>query len=563
MDATVLQAVLPEVREALGDRPVTKTELVGRFGVLLRFGGLRRPLWVSAHPELSRLSLVDEPPPGEDPRPAPDSLEEPLRRARLVGVDQEAGGRVAILRFRNEDSRHAEPRLVAELIPRFANVILLGNDGRILWCRREFGGNRPRTIRPGQAYEPPAADPGRPLAGLTTEEVRERLAEAPDGPVHARLPRGWGGGAAGFVRVLEEAGVDPVERLAKIAAAVAREPAPVVLRRQGSEELVLFPADPGEVPGWKPVPAGSPGAAVDLWYRPRESGEAGDRLGADLRRVLVRRRGRAAKALRKIEQRLEEAGRADELRARAELLAAHQARIGKGQRAVTLPAFEGTGQVEIELDPKLDAAGNVQRLFKKARKLERGRDELVMQKSIQETELAEADAGIAALEAEPEGDELRELAERLAPSLLRAKPGGSSDATRAEKEPERHPSLPEGFNPRVYDLPGGWVVWVGRSARQNDELSHRRASNRDLWFHARGAQGSHTVLRIASGKGEPPREIIEMTAAIAAFHSKARNSKLVPVSYCEKRYVRKPRGAPVGTASIMREKVVMVEPREP
>jgi len=130
-------------------------------------------------------------------------------------------------------------------------------------------------------------------------------------------------------------------------------------------------------------------------------------------------------------------------------------------------------------------------------------------------------------------------------------------------EPERHPSLPDGFNPRVYELPGGWIVWVGRSARQNDELSHRRASQKDLWFHARGAQGSHTVLRISSGKGEPPREILEMTASIAAFHSKARNSKLVPVAYCEKRYVRKPRGAPVGTASIMREKVLMVEPKEP
>ena len=54
-----------------------------------------------------------------------------------------------------------------------------------------------------------------------------------------------------------------------------------------------------------------------------------------------------------------------------------------------------------------------------------------------------------------------------------------------------------------------------------------------------------------------------MTASIAAFHSKARKSKLVPVAYCEKRYVRRPRGAPVGTAAIMREKVLMVEPREP
>ena len=112
-------------------------------------------------------------------------------------------------------------------------------------------------------------------------------------------------------------------------------------------------------------------------------------------------------------------------------------------------------------------------------------------------------------------------------------------------------------------LSGGWEVRVGRSNSENDELTHRWASQRDLWFHARGAQGSHAVLRVGSGKGEPPREIIEAAAAIAAWFSKARNSSLVPVAYTEKRYVRKPRKAPVGTALMMREKVIMVTPALP
>ena len=71
------------------------------------------------------------------------------------------------------------------------------------------------------------------------------------------------------------------------------------------------------------------------------------------------------------------------------------------------------------------------------------------------------------------------------------------------------------------------------------------------------------MLRIGSGKGEPPRDTIEAAAQIAAFHSKARNSKLVPVAYTEKRYARKPRKAPVGTALLMREKVLMVQPKLP
>jgi len=248
----------------------------------------------------------------------------------------------------------------------------------------------------------------------------------------------------------------------------------------------------------------------------------------------------------------------------AEVLAAHQGEVRRGQRRAVLPAFDGEDEVTIELDPKLDAAGNVEALFRKARRLARGHDDLASQRAILEAEIANADGGLAALETRPSLTALRALALEHAPALLDPRgPRGSTGAAPGPGAADRPSSLPEGFSPRRYVLPGGWEVWVGRNARQNDELTHRWASQRDLWFHARGCEGSHTVLRVASGKGEPTREVIEQVAAIAAFHSKARNSKLVPVAYTERRHVRKPRGAPVGTASIQREKVIFVEPREP
>jgi predicted ribosome quality control (RQC) complex YloA/Tae2 family protein len=205
----------------------------------------------------------------------------------------------------------------------------------------------------------------------------------------------------------------------------------------------------------------------------------------------------------------------------------------------------------------------VQALFKKARRVARGRDELQAQLAMQTAELESTREALSRLEAKPERAELEQLVERFAPSLKNTATGKAAPEDAARETKARHPSLPEGFTPRVYELPGGWIVWVGRNSKQNDELTHRQASQRDVWFHARGCQGSHTVLRVASGKGEPPRDILEAAAAIAAFHSKARNSKLVPVAYTEKRYVRKPRKAPVGTAVMMREKVIMVAPRVP
>jgi predicted ribosome quality control (RQC) complex YloA/Tae2 family protein len=51
-------------------------------------------------------------------------------------------------------------------------------------------------------------------------------------------------------------------------------------------------------------------------------------------------------------------------------------------------------------------------------------------------------------------------------------------------------------------------------------------------------------------------------ASLAAYWSKARGAKTVPVNYTEARYVNKPRGAPAGLVTIQKEKTLFVQPRE-
>jgi predicted ribosome quality control (RQC) complex YloA/Tae2 family protein len=116
---------------------------------------------------------------------------------------------------------------------------------------------------------------------------------------------------------------------------------------------------------------------------------------------------------------------------------------------------------------------------------------------------------------------------------------------------------------RRFRVAGGFEVWVGKDSAGNDELTLRHSKPNDLWFHARGVGGSHTVLKVASAPGEPGRDSIREAAAIAAWYSKYRNAKHIPVVYTERKYVRKPRGVPAGTVVLMREKVVMVDPKLP
>lgn len=110
-----------------------------------------------------------------------------------------------------------------------------------------------------------------------------------------------------------------------------------------------------------------------------------------------------------------------------------------------------------------------------------------------------------------------------------------------------------------YDLPGGFEVLAGKTDADNDILSLKTAKANDLWFHVRGLPGSHVILRHPGGE-KPDTATVKAAAAIAAWHSKARNAGTVPVSCTAAKHVGKPRGAKPGSVGIKREKTIKVRP---
>ena len=115
--------------------------------------------------------------------------------------------------------------------------------------------------------------------------------------------------------------------------------------------------------------------------------------------------------------------------------------------------------------------------------------------------------------------------------------------------------------PQVFEyvLPGEWVVLAGKTDADNDRLSLKEAHPNDWWFHVRGMPGSHVILR-AKEDDEPDKETLKKAAAIAAYHSKARNGGVVAVSCTRAKFVSKPKGAKPGTVTIKKETVLQVRP---
>jgi predicted ribosome quality control (RQC) complex YloA/Tae2 family protein len=153
--------------------------------------------------------------------------------------------------------------------------------------------------------------------------------------------------------------------------------------------------------------------------------------------------------------------------------------------------------------------------------------------------------------------------DRLKSLLERARRGELSaiDLQEIGDKPAIKPQTPGTRLPyRRYRTSNGLEVRVGRNAKSNDELTLHHSSPRDIWMHARHVGGAHVVLRWQDAETNPPARDIAEAAALAAIHSAARTSRMVPVDYTRRKHVRKPRRSPPGTVMVERAKTVFVEP---
>jgi predicted ribosome quality control (RQC) complex YloA/Tae2 family protein len=273
-------------------------------------------------------------------------------------------------------------------------------------------------------------------------------------------------------------------------------------------------------------------------------------------RVLEREEEHTERTLHKIAEEAEKPSRADQYELFGKLLTAQIHLLKKGEtKAVVEDFVSGSNElVEIPLDQHLTPAKNAERYFEKAHKSQRAAEEQHQRIA----ELTKRQRSISKLldrmEDVSTAEDLKRFAEENRSAL-------SSFGLKAERSGQVKKEEIPPF--RVFMVAGGFQVWAGKSGENNDLLSTRHTAKNDLWFHARGVGGSHVVLKIGTGKGEVSKHAIEQAAGIAAYYSKMKKSKLVPVTMCEGKFVRKPKGVPAGTVTVEREKTIFAEPSLP
>lgn len=258
---------------------------------------------------------------------------------------------------------------------------------------------------------------------------------------------------------------------------------------------------------------------------------------------------------------LEEDSRSLENLARTLLSEMHG--IPRGATRASLPDYtgDGTGRIQLELDPAVPVRDQAERMLQQARKRRREARILPQRRAALEAELEEgrAWAELLATELSPDRASVRSRMARLDALEERLSPRGLWPApprVREEAPPRR---------PVRWTLPGGWILMAGRSGAENDFLTTRIARPEDLWFHVANLPGSHVVLRSPDGRGStpPPEPLVERAASLAAWLSRARAQASVEVRYTERKRVRKPRKAPAGSVVMDQSRSILVKPTPP
>lgn len=603
-DVLTVAAIADELNEAILDGRVQKIGLVNGTTIAAEVyaNRRRRALVASADSADPGIWLADRLP-STDPgliTPFGLQLRKYVRGGFLIGIEQPALERVVRLsivkRLAGHNDHQADDpvddddvdldgdeeedapwsagmnrvELIVEIMGRHSNLILVNSDGAIMESAKRVTHHmsRVRPVLPKLPYTmPPPVDKPDPRR-LTSASAETLLAGGkPSSTLADVLVRGLRGvspqiGREIAFRVTGDAGtkvnaVTPgaMSELARhtrnlFEPLLTRTWQPVVYKQ---EEVAI---------GYAAVPMGhlaaiaeaesvdSISGAVDVL---REmGGEPGPRDHAQRRARIVaaidRECDKVSSRLHSLQEQHRRSARTEQLREWGEMIFAYLWQIQPGDSQLVIDSLV------IPLDPALSAKDNAQAYFEEYRKAQRAGARLPEHIADAETGLsylrqlrvqAEQADGFAAIES---------IRQEFDEHTGGRQPVGERPGNRSKKQaPRKVTGLTEA---------SGNVIFIGRSGRENDQVTFDIGGAEDTWLHVRGVPGSHVIIRWLRPAEEEDERVVETAAALAAHYSGSRAGGLVDVDVTRRKNVRKIKGAGPGMVTYRNERTIAVRPQD-
>ncbi|MCD7766818.1 MAG: NFACT family protein [Lachnospiraceae bacterium] len=275
----------------------------------------------------------------------------------------------------------------------------------------------------------------------------------------------------------------------------------------------------------------SPSEMLEQYYAMKNTVTRIRQKSSDLRRITTTALDRCRKKYALQVKQLADTDKRDKYRIYGELIHAYGYGVEPGAKSFEALNYYTNEMMTVPLDPTLTAQENAQKYFDKYNKLKRTYEHL--SELVQETkaEIEHLESICAFMDMALSEEDLVQVKEELTDAgyIRRRYTGKKVKIT---------------SRPYHYVSADGYDMYVGKNNYQNDELTFRFASGGDWWFHAKGAPGSHVIVK--AGGTMPPDSTFEDAARLAAFYSRNREAGKVEIDYVEKKQVKKPNGAKPG-----------------
>ena len=573
-DGITVAAVAKELGDTLTGGRITKIAQPETDELLLTIkapGGAYR-LYISASASLPLIYLTDENKPS--PMTAPNFcmlLRKHIGNGRITGVSQPGLERIIQLDIEHLDELGdlCKKKLIIEIMGKHSNIIFCDDKDRIIDSIKHVNAQMSsvREVLPGREYFIPDTMAKRDPLTVAREDFIRTLKDKPSSlgkavytsftgisPVVAEEICSLAGLESGMtVRDLSEDMLSHLYRQfsyymenIKLGSFCPT----IYYDKNTPKEFCAFPLSHF---GGRPLPDNAlpPGAcgeqgaalrygskefesisqALKTYYATKNTLTRIRQKSTDLRHVVQTALERSRKKYDLQSGQLKDTRNRDKYKVYGELINIYGYSLPAGSKELTALNYYTDQEITIPLDPTMTPQENSQKYFAKYNKQKRTFEALseLIRETADDIQYLESIGN--ALDIAMNEADLAQIKEELTQSgYVRRK---------FTKKKVKLTS-----RPMHYISSDGYHMYVGKNNLQNDELTFSFAAGNDWWFHAKGAPGSHVIVK--TGGDELPDRTFEEAGRLAAYYSKNRGNDKVEIDYVEKKHVKKPNGAKPG-----------------
>lgn len=543
LDAITLSLLSKELDESLQGSRIDKIHQPSRdevvFHMRKRDGNIK--LLLSARSGSARICITDDN--FENPQVPPSFcmlLRKYLSGARFLNATSVEGDRIINLLFTatSEMGDTVNISVAAELMGRYANLVLINGDGKIIDAMKRVDADASsiRQLLPGLTYKLP---PNRENPKFLTETQRTIdkvfTYHSTVDKAFLKCSQGMGPVVAREIAYLANVGDAMADELSDYQQMSVITVVGKVLEYYNHPEYTVvynsenMPSEYSFMPlkqyeGLNAKTFESLNKLLDEYYSEKDKSERLRQKGKDLHKLVQNLLDRTTRKQVARREELEQSTDNEKYRIFGELLTANLYKIDKGMKSVDVENYYTNSTITIPLDVRLSANQNAQKYYKEYKRKQTAVKMLTMLIAQGEIELEYLNSVAYSVNNAQSEAELMDIRKELHSSGY-LKYYRSKDKKQKPKDFIRYTSC------------DGFLILVGRNNEQNDKLTMKTARGKDMWFHTKKAPGSHVV--VMSGGENIPLSTQNEAAQLAVYHSSLKGMAKVEVDYTFVKNIRK------------------------